>query len=244
MSESKNKRNSLGKGLGSLLGLDNDDEGRSPFIDNEVLKTVHTQQQMVMTIPLDAIEANPDQPRKIFDDDELLELSASIEVQGVIQPIIVSKSEKQGRYIIVAGERRWRASQLAGKETIPAIIRDGSDEELMRIALIENIQRADLNVIEEAQAYDSLIKDFGLTQEACAKKVGKDRATVSNTLRLLSLPPQIQDDLLERRITMGHGRALLSLGSNKKIMKARDLVLDRELSVRETEKLVKAGFLI
>lgn len=224
------KRSALGKGLGSLLGVES----------GEPLKTSVLSQQ-VMQLNVKDVEANPGQPRKYFDEEALLELSQSIDTEGVLQPIIVSKSEvEKGKFIIVAGERRWRASKIAGKQHIPAIVREGSDEELMRLALIENIQRADLNIVEEAQAYASLIKDFGLTQDACAKKVGKQRSTVANALRILSLPQQLQEDLIDGTLSMGHGRALLALDDQAKMNELRELIIQNDLNVRQVEKLVQS----
>ena len=162
----------------------------------------------------------------------------SLKQDGLLQPIIVTKDD-DGRYVIVAGERRWRASKLAGFETIPAIVREGVADDLLRLALIENIQRADLNIIEEAEAYASLIRDYGLTQEQCADRVGKERSTVANTLRLLALPREIQDDIMDQRLTMGHGRAILSLEEKKLMLRCRDIVIKKGLSVRQTEQLCK-----
>ena len=233
MDKNKNKRSALGKGLGSLLG----EAVGSPSVLEEVTSTTSS----ISHLPIDKVEPNPGQPRKTFDEEALQQLSASIEIEGVLQPIIVNKVAGDENYTIVAGERRWRASKRAGKTHIPAIIKDGTDEELMRIALIENIQRSDLNPIEEAMAYSSLIKDFGLTQDECSKKVGKQRSTVGNALRLLTLPTQLQDDLIEGSLSMGHARALLGLGEQDKILEARNIVVQNNLNVRQTEKMIQ-GF--
>lgn len=232
------KRAALGKGFNSLMGLDEED----PKLDLPGLQgeTKVFNQNVVFKINIEDIEPNPHQPRKIFDDEALSSLALSIKEEGIIQPIIVSKSDKPGKYMIIAGERRWRASKIAGMTTIPAIQKEGSPEQVLRIALIENIQRADLNIIEEAEAYASLIRDFGLTQDQCAKKVGKDRSTITNAMRLLSLPREIQDDLMDARLTMGHGRALLSLEDKKLMLRARDIVIKKQLNVRKTEQLCKA----
>ena len=231
------KRPALGKGFNSLLGL-----GEEPQIDipSSIPGEKTTKTNAVVSLKIDDIKPNPNQPRKIFEDDALQALTRSVKVDGVIQPIIVAKGEVPGQYMLVAGERRWRASKLAGKDTVPAIVRDGSPETLLRVALIENIQRADLNIIEEAEAYQSLISDFGLTQEQCAAKVGKDRSTVANALRLLSLPREIQDDLTGQKLTMGHGRAVLALNDKKLMLRARDIVIKRNLNVRQTEQLCKS----
>ncbi len=228
------RRGALGKGISSLLG---DSEAAAPT------PTVKSHRQPVeaevLRLDIADIDANPQQPRKIFDDVALKELSESLRQDGLLQPIIVAKGDVEGRYIIVAGERRWRASKLAGFDTIPAIVKDSMPDDLLRLALIENIQRADLNIIEEAEAYASLIKDYGLTQEQCADRVGKERSTVANTLRMLLLPKEIQDDILEGRLTMGHGRAILSLEDKKMMLRCRDIVIKKSLSVRQTEQLCK-----
>jgi len=228
------KRTALGKGFNSLLGLDSQGE---PAVDPKEQEVDFS--KAVIDIQLTDIEPNPHQPRKIFEDEALLSLSNSIQEDGVVQPIIVSKRSESGKYLLIAGERRWRASKIAGKTSIPALVKEGSSDTMLRVALIENIQRADLSIIEEAEAYQSLINDFGLSQEQCAKKVGKDRTTISNALRLLNLPSEIQDDLLDRRITMGHGRAILSLEDKKLMLRARDIVIKKALSVRQTEQLCR-----
>ncbi|MCX6126523.1 MAG: ParB/RepB/Spo0J family partition protein, partial [Proteobacteria bacterium] len=200
-----------------------------------------TKTSAVIELPIEVITVNPHQPRRFFKDAELQSLASSIKVDGVIQPITVTRTETAGKYMLIAGERRLRASKLAGLEKIPAIIREPmTDQEQLRVALIENIQRQDLNVLEEAEAYHALIHDFGLTQEQCADKVGKERSTVANILRILQLPREVQDDLAEGRLSMGHGRALLALEDKKTILRARDVVIKRGLNVRQTEQLCKS----
>lgn len=190
---------------------------------------------------IESIFVNPHQPRRVFKDSELQSLAASIKTDGVIQPVTVTKTSTPGKYMLIAGERRLRASKLAGQTKIPAIIREPmSEQDQLRVALIENIQRQDLNVVEEAEAYHSLINDFGLTQEQCADKVGKERSTVANILRILQLPREVQDDLVESRLSMGHGRALLALEDKKAILRARDIVIKKAMNVRQTEQLCKA----
>ena len=227
------KREVLGKGLGALLGLDN--EPSSTNAASEVNKEL--QAQNVIEIDLSRIHPNPKQPRKLFREADLLSLAQSLKQDGVIQPLVVSK-DGDG-YMIIAGERRWRASQIAGFDKVPVIIKEVTPEDMLRLAIIENVQRANLNVIEEAEAYAMLIKDYGLTQDDCARKVGKDRATVSNLLRILALPQEIQDDLMNEKLSMGHGRALLSVEEKALMLQARDIVLAKKLSVRQTEQLVK-----
>jgi ParB family transcriptional regulator, chromosome partitioning protein len=183
---------------------------------------------------------NKHQPRLMFDQEELTELAESIRDNGVIQPLIVSRTSKK-RYELIAGERRLRASKIAGLKTVPVIVREiNSDDELLEFALIENIQRTDLNPLEEAEAYRKLIDKFGLTQEEAAKKVGKNRSTVANALRLLQLPEYIKEDLLSGQLSEGHARALLPLLSSPATMKEiRDQIIAKQLSVRQTEKLIK-----
>lgn len=248
----KTKRPSLGKGITSLLGGFDSDGPSYPATEKTTKEVVPPRQGAestgnngplkgsVIEIPQEAVEVNPHQPRRIFKEDELRALAASIKVDGVIQPITVTRTQTPGKYLLIAGERRLRASKLAGLTKIPAIVRDQmTEQEQLRVALIENIQRQDLNVLEEAEAYQSLIEDFGLTQEQCAEKVGKERSTVANTLRILQLPKEVQDDLVEGRLTMGHGRALLSIEDRKLILRARDIIIKKSLNVRQTEQLVK-----
>ena len=239
------RRGALGKGITSLLGdfsentnslstsaAQKEEQANSSAVDSSY---------GVLIVDVTNIEPNPQQPRKLFDDKALGELAVSLRQDGFLQPIVVSRmQEKPGKFMIVAGERRWRASQLAGLKEVPVIVKEGAEEDLLRLALIENIQRQDLNIIEEAEAYQSLVKDYGLTQEQCAERVGKDRTSVTNALRLLSLPKELQDDLLEDRLTMGHGRALLSLEDKKLILRARDMVIKKHMNVRQTEQLCRA----
>ena len=186
------------------------------------------------------IGPNKHQPRMMFDQEELTELADSIRENGVIQPLIVSRSSKK-KFTLIAGERRLRASKMAGLKTVPVVVRElSSDDELLEFALIENIQRTDLNPLEEAEAYRKLIDKFGLTQEEAAQKVGKNRSTVANSVRLLQLPDYIKDDLLAGQLSEGHGRALLAVLASPATMKEiRDQIVAKQLSVRQTEKLIK-----
>jgi ParB family chromosome partitioning protein len=176
----------------------------------------------------------------MFDQEELTELANSIRENGVIQPLIVSRSSKK-KFSLIAGERRLRASKIAGLKTVPVVVRElGNDDEMLEFALIENIQRTDLNPLEEAEAYRKLIDKFGLTQEEAARKVGKNRSTVANSVRLLQLPDYLKDDLLSGQLTEGHARALLAMLSSPATMKEiRDQIVAKQLSVRQTEKLIK-----
>lgn len=221
-------RKALGKGINALIpkfeeGLSEKESGRV--------------REGVTHLPTDEIEPNKNQPRKKFDVSKMEELVASIKEYGIIQPVVVQKGKKG--YELIVGERRWRAACLAKLKTIPAVIKEVSSNESLQIAIIENIHRQDLNPIEEAEAYSKLIKEFNLTQEEVSKKVGKDRASVANYLRLLKLPPSIQTDIIEGRLTMGHARALLGLAQEKDIHNLRQQIIKGGLNVRQTESLVK-----
>lgn len=197
-----------------------------------------TEERGVLQLALDRIERNPDQPRTAFDEQQLGELAASIAVHGVLQPIIV-RELAGGGYQLVAGERRLRAARLAGLETIPAIVREPGGGTTLELALIENLQRADLNPIESALAYRELIDRFGLTHEAVARQVGKSRVAVSNALRLLDLAPETRQAIVDGRISEGHGRALAAITIPELQRAALEVVLERALSVRQTEELVR-----
>jgi ParB family chromosome partitioning protein len=184
------------------------------------------------------IQANHFQPRRDFDDAALVELSQSIKVSGIIQPLVVRKNPSKDGYELIAGERRLRAAKLAGLRQVPIVIRKSTDRETLELALVENIQRQNLNCVDEALAYFQLIQDFSLTQEEVADRVGKERATIANYLRLLRLPEEIIDDLKKQLLSFGHGKALLALDDNEMRIRARAQVLERHLSVRETEALV------
>jgi ParB family chromosome partitioning protein len=193
----------------------------------------------VQEIPLDRIVTNPKQPRRVFEESTLEELANSIREKGVLQPVIVKKAEDD-RYILVAGERRLRAARLAGLKTIPAIVKEATEAEAVEIALIENIQRDDLNPLEMAEAFQRLIDEFGYTQEQLATRIGKDRATVANYLRILKLPPDIKEYILSGQISLGHAKAILSLPTKTSQIEVARQVLRRGLSVRQTERLCKA----
>jgi ParB family chromosome partitioning protein len=215
------KKSSLGKGMAALLQVTETTDDNSNYF----------------LCPIEKIRPNRNQPRKHFAPEKLEELAASIREKGIIQPLVVTK--KDGFFEIIAGERRWRASQKAGLREIPVVIREASADAVLELALIENIQRQDLNAIEEAQAYRSLVEQFGISQEDVARRVGKNRTTVTNALRLLKLPEEVQRDIVEERLSMGHARALLPLESPELIGKARHEILHRQLSVRGAEDLVR-----
>jgi len=192
----------------------------------------------VQQVPVEAIKRNPRQPRLTFKDDELNELAASIKEHGVIQPLIVMPNN-DGTFILIAGERRLQASQRAGLRTVPVITRQANNQELLELALIENVQRADLNPMEEAEAYRHLVEDFGLSKEKVAERVGKSRVAVTNTIRLLELPDSIKQGVADGTITEGHGRALLGLSTKQAREAAYQTVINLSLNVRQTEELVR-----
>ena len=215
----------LGGGLSNLFGSDTSDL-MEESLDNGT-----------KNLPLAKIEPNPDQPRKVFDQVSLDELAESIRLHGVITPITVRKGEKDGYYQIIAGERRWRAARQAGLEDIPAMVLEAEEDEVMELALIENLQRQDLNPIEEAEGYERLMKQFGLTQEQVAKRVVKSRSAVANALRLLALPTEVRTMVSEGEISGGHARAVLAVNeADKRVEAARQMV---GLSVRQSEALAK-----
>ncbi|MGB7069240.1 MAG: ParB/RepB/Spo0J family partition protein [Pyrinomonadaceae bacterium] len=216
-------RQSLGRGLSALL--DEDTPSDTP------------RSAGAMDIDIDRIEPNPEQPRTRFAEDSLDELARSIQVNGIVQPIIVR--ERNGRYQIIAGERRWRAAQRAGLRQVPVLQKEVPDDKLLEIALVENIQRQELNPIEEAKAFHSLIGNLGLTQEIVAERVGKDRAVIANTLRLLRLPNHIQEDISAGRMSAGHGRALLGTTDSRIQNIVSKTILEMGISVRETERAIK-----
>ena len=226
----ENKKRALGRGLEQLFNTENLD---LESFEKSVYES--TPKDEILEIPIDELRPNPYQPRKTFDEEALRELADSIMEHGVFQPIIVKRSIKG--YEIIAGERRFRASKMAGKSTIPAIVRDFSDEEMMEIALLENLQREDLNAIEEAMAYKTLQERLGLTQEELAKKVGKSRSHVTNMLGLLRLPEEVKELVTENKLTMGHARMLSKLEDNNQIREMADKIVMEGLSVREVETL-------
>ena len=187
--------------------------------------------------PIEMIEPNPYQPRQTFEGEELEDLARSVKEQGILTPLLVSKTEKG--YRLIAGERRWRAAQKAGLARVPAVVRETTPAQSLELALIENIHRKDLNPIEEAMAYSRLLENTGATQESLAIRLGKDRATIANTLRLLKLPTSIQKDLMEGRLSMGHARVLAGLKDGLEQKAMRDEIIRKDLSVRQTEALVK-----
>ena len=217
-----NKKGGLGKGLDALF-LDNSTEEKGGSV----------------TVNINDIEPNRDQPRKDFDEDALRELSESIALHGVIQPLLV-RPISDGGYQLIAGERRWRASRMAGLSEVPVFIREMSDRQVAEVALIENLQREDLNPLEEAKGYAQLMKDYGLTQEQVAKSVGKSRPAVANAMRILDLDEEVLEYVRSGKLSAGHARTLLPVKDKKTLLKLAEDIILRDISVRETEKIVKS----
>jgi ParB family chromosome partitioning protein len=229
------RRAALGKGLESLLGP------KPAAVSISASAAPPAPAELTgkpLEIPVDRIERNPFQTRSAFDEEKLKELAGSIAASGVVQPIVV-REVGEGKYQLIMGERRWRASQIAGKQTIPAIVRQVSNEQAMEMTIIENLQREDLNPMEQARAYARLSREFSLTQEQMATRTGKDRVSVTNFLRLLKLPPEVQSMVESGDLTFGHARALLALDSGPDILVAAGKVMALNLSVRQTENYIK-----
>ncbi len=221
----RKRRQRLGKGLDALIPA----EGRP-------------REGGIREVPVQNILPNPHQPRQRLSDDELEELAASIRAHGLLQPLIVTRIEDGAvgeRYQLIAGERRWRAAKRAGLSTVPVVVREATEQEMLEWALIENVQRADLNPLEEALAYQQLAHTFGLSHSQIAKRVGKSRVTVTNMLRLLKLPVPVQQLVLEGELTEGHARALLALGDEGEMVRAAEIIRRRGLNVRQAERLVR-----
>ena len=226
------KRRALGRGLEELFNIEDINYDK---MEEKIMETADEEE--IKELPISKLRVNPYQPRKTFNEEALRELAESIKEHGVIQPIIVKKSIKD--YEIVAGERRYRASKLAGKETIPCIVRNFTDEQMMEIAVLENLQRENLNSIEEAMAYESLMKNLSLTQEQVAKRVGKSRSYITNILGLLTLPEPVKELVRQGKITQSHARTLSKLESKEKIVELADKIVNQNLNVREIEEETK-----
>lgn len=211
----------LGKGLGALITNESTED-----------------ESGVIELKINEIEPNAGQPRKYFDDEKLVQLSESIKQNGIIQPIIVKKNESN--YTIIAGERRWRAAKLAGISTIPALIKDYTEQQVMEIALIENLQREDLNPIEEADAFINLMNEFNLTQEQIAEKIGRSRSSIANTIRLLGLSNDVRKMIISGDLTSGHARTLVIIQNDELQKTAADYIVNNKLNVRETENYIKS----
>ena len=235
-------RKALGRGLDALLATDTKKSAKAMRQNDETREDEGNptgEESPLSLVGIKEIEPNPDQPRSEMDQEALQSLSESIAAQGILQPLLVTK-KAGGGYFLIAGERRWQAAKLAGLKKVPVMVREATSDDRLVLALIENVQRQDLNVLEEASAYRRLMNEFNFTQEKVAAAVGRERATVANLVRLLKLPEAVQSDVMEKRLTMGHARALLSLQDDtEKLLGARNKVLAGGLSVRQTEKLVE-----
>ena len=227
------KKMGLGKGLDSMIPPKVTSRASKDSLKNEsqISKTGET------ILKINEVEPNKKQPRKFFNEEALQELSESIKQHGIVQPLVVAK--KDDYYEIIAGERRWRAAKLAGLKEVPVVIKDYSPQEIMEVALIENIQREDLNPVEEARAYENLIKEYNLKQEELAQRVSKSRSAITNSLRLLNLSDEVLDMLMEETISSGHARALLALKDKDQQLQVAEKIISDKLSVREIEKIVK-----
>jgi len=229
MTMADKRRPALGRGMAALLS------NAAPPPSSPA--GAATPGRNLLLLPVEAVERNPEQPRKRFDEAKLEELAASIRQHGVVEPILVRR--QGGKYRILAGERRWRAAQRAGLKEVPALVREATDREAFELALVENLQRADLNAIEEAEAYEVLASDHGLTQEQIAVRVGKERSTVANALRLLKLPEEVRNAVRSGQLDMGHARALLGLGAADEMKKLAQRAIREGLSVRALEALIR-----
>jgi ParB family chromosome partitioning protein len=235
MTNPKQNKDALGKGIRSLLqNIDSDLKNASGNLKQGVAETVTS----VARIPVDQIEPNPRQPRHDFDEQALQELASSIKLHDIVQPITVTLMTS-GKYRLISGERRWRASKIAGLIDVPAYIRQANDQELLELALLENLQREDLNAVEIALSYKRMMEELNHTQEQVAERMGKERSTVANYIRLLKLPPDIQVAVRKTEISMGHARALINVDTVDKQLFIFNEIRDRGLSVRQTEDLVR-----
>jgi ParB family chromosome partitioning protein len=230
-----NTKTALGKGMSALLGS-NSSALSANNIDNSTI--TNRENNGSLLVPIEKIKANKEQPRKIFKDKEIAELSASIKENGIIQPLVVT--ENNGEFVLISGERRLRASRLAGLEMIPVVIKKATKKDQMAMAIIENVQRSDLNCVEEALAYYQLMNEFSLTQEEVAKKIGKDRSTIANFLRILKLPREVIKMIQRDDLSFGHAKVLVSLKSDEAILRSAREAVESKLSVRDLEKLIKS----
>lgn len=231
------KKSGLGKGLDSLIPNKKNDISASK-VEKKQEKENDSPKSGEIMVRINEVEPNRDQPRKDFDEDALMELADSIRQFGILQPLLVQK--KKNYYEIIAGERRWRAAKLAGIKEVPIIVKDYTDQEIVEISLIENIQRENLNPIEEAMAFKRLLQEFQLKQDEVAERVSKSRTAVTNSMRLLKLSPRVQQMIIDDMISTGHARALLAIDDEEQQFILANKIFDEKLSVRETEKLVKA----
>jgi len=223
----------LGRGLDALFGVFNEDNSYNNITDEKKDKNG------ILEVDITKIKPNPNQPRKTFDEEALNELASSIKVHGIFQPIVLTQ-QSDGTYLIVAGERRWRAANICGLKTVPAIIRNYTEKQIKEISIIENLQREDLNPVEEAKAIKELMEEYGLTQEVVAERIGKSRSAIANTLRLLSLYPEVLDLLEKGKLTSGHARCLVVVEDPKEQIRLANTTISKNLSVRDLEKAIKS----
>lgn len=214
----------LGKGLAALISSNEMENTNNSYVEN---------------FDINKIQANPYQPRMHIDPEELIEIADSIREHGVIQPLIITKDKDSDRYFLIAGERRLRASQLANMKTVPVLLKDSSPQEMLELAIIENVQRKDLNPLEEAYAFKQMQDEFGISQDIIARKVGLSRVAITNKIRLLNIPEEVKEEVLNEKLSEGHARALLGIKDRVSLIAAADLVIKRGMSVRETEALVR-----
>ncbi|MEX0799242.1 MAG: ParB/RepB/Spo0J family partition protein [Bacteriovoracaceae bacterium] len=234
MKQTTKQKTALGKGMGALLGA-----GAVPAQNNLERESGRQLNESAYLLPIEKIKANKDQPRKIFKDKEIAELSASIKENGIIQPLTV-QSQEDGLFLLIAGERRLRAAKLAGLNQVPVVIKKATKKDTLVMAIIENVQRSDLNCVEEALAYYQLMNEFELTQEEVAKKIGKERSTIANFLRVLKLPREVIQHLQKEDLSFGHAKVLASLKDDEKIKRLSREAIDNHWSVRELEKNIKS----
>jgi ParB family chromosome partitioning protein len=214
----------LGRGLAALINSNEMENTNNSFVEN---------------FDINNIQPNPYQPRMHIDPEELIEIADSIREHGIIQPLIITKDKDSNRYFLIAGERRLRASQLAGMKTVPVLLKDSSPQEMLELAIIENVQRKDLNPLEEAYAFKQMQDEFGISQDIIAKKMGLSRVAITNKIRLLNIPDEVKEEVLNEKLSEGHARALLGIKDRVSLIAAADLVIKRGMSVRETEALVR-----
>ncbi|HAM37428.1 TPA: stage 0 sporulation protein J [Patescibacteria group bacterium] len=214
----------LGRGLAALINSNEMENTNNSFVEN---------------FDINNIQPNPYQPRMHIDPEELIEIADSIREHGVIQPLIIPKDKNSNAYFLIAGERRLRASQLAGMKTVPVLLKDSSPQEMLELAIIENVQRKDLNPLEEAYAFKQMQDEFGISQDIIAKKMGLSRVAITNKIRLLNIPDEVKEEVLNEKLSEGHARALLGIKDRVSLIAAADLVIKRGMSVRETEALVR-----
>ncbi|MEK7167301.1 MAG: ParB/RepB/Spo0J family partition protein [Patescibacteria group bacterium] len=234
----------LGRGLGALISnqnipIQNNSKEKEEKTSDFKIDQIKNEEKNILEISIEKIKNNPEQPRQIFDPEAMEELVNSILEHGILQPLIVTKNEEYGFYQLIAGERRLRAAKIAGLKTVPVIIKKAEASKKLQLALVENIQRQNLNPIEEARAYQRLIDEFNLTQEQVAKKVGKNRATIANILRILGLPEKIQQALISNQISFGHAKIILGLNNPKEQLKLFEKIICNGLNVRDAENIKK-----